>query len=257
MWLGFVNDCGWGAQVRYWELNSSATNTDLFTPQLITGDTTGFNAANTIQMQALDIEAIRNFCYCDWNVTTSFGYRHALRDSQGAMNFIAQVDRPTIIGGQTALYSGASSSISKFEGDGLTFSLAGSRPTCYGIDLFWNMRGSCLWGNSYSSSSAAAAVGTPFGGANFTTGAVSGKSDDIWIGELQAGAQWSRCLPCSNARFFLRGAFEYQYWGSTSGQTFAEAGVFDSGVSGMYVSASSPESSINLVGFALSSGITW
>ena len=71
--------------------------------------------------------------------------------------------------------------------------------------------------------------------------------------------QWDIPLKCIPANAFVRGAFEYQYWG-TSGCTEASATAFAGvlrGVNGYAVGSSGSESHVNLLGFSLGTGVTW
>ena len=50
-----------------------------------------------------------------------------------------------------------------------------------------------------------------------STGLQPESSDDLFIGEVQAGIEWDFALRCLPAKAFFRTAFEYQYWDGSSG----------------------------------------
>ncbi len=263
LWMSYVCDNGWGVQFRYWELNTSSNYNNPFipfsAPSVFSGDTFGFTSGTNLEMYALDLELVKEFCFYDWNMVGTFGYRHALRDTNEAISFQSLVQRPAGSGGGTAFFTGATSGIAVFEGDGLTFSLSGYRCSncCYGLQWFWNARTSVLFGDTYAGALAHAQLLSPAGDATETTGGLAGASDALWIAEFQVGAQWSTQLKCIPGRFFARGAFEYQHWGEMGGAAGATATVGELNVGELTVNSLAPSDSLDLVGFAISTGIVW
>lgn len=252
LWGGYVCDNGWGVQFRYWELNTSSNYAD---PYFLTGDTFGFASGTNLEMYALDLELVKEFCFYDWNMVGTFGYRHAQRDTNETIGFNGAIAH----GGGTTTFAGSASGIATFEGDGLTFSLSGYRCSscCWGLQWFWNARGSVLFGDSYAGALTQAQLVRPGGDASQVNGGYAGDSDSIFVAEFQVGAQWSTPLKCMGSRFFARGAFEYQHWGEMGAAAGATSTVGDIGVGELTMNALAPSDSLDLVGFAVSAGIVW
>ncbi|MEW4564760.1 hypothetical protein AB1K70_19625 [Bremerella sp. JC770] len=256
VWLGLVNCYGWGAQVRYWELNNDAQQNDPFAPLLPpTGDFFGVSSTSSIELYTLDAEVTKNFQWNCWDMQAGFGFRHASLDLSDTASVTSLVNRP---GGGTNFMAASGTSGYDFEGNGITFALSGARPTCHGFELFWSARGSVLWGSNSAYSITTAQLSGPVGSAANTNAAIAGGDSDLFIGELQLGSQWTHRLQCANARFFFRGAFEYQYWSDGDTGTGATSLVGESGVGQLDIaSQSGGNSSIDLVGFTLATGITY
>ncbi|TWT32062.1 hypothetical protein [Blastopirellula retiformator] len=256
IWASYVCDSGWGVQFRYWELNSSSNYND---PFFVVGDTFGYASGTNLEMYAFDLEAVKEFCVCDWNMVGTFGYRHAMRDTNETIGFNGIIARPGGLGGGNDIFAGTASGIANFEGDGLTFSLSGYRCSdcCWGLQWFWNARGSVLFGDTYVGALTHAQLISPSGNATQTNGGFAGSSDSIFVAEFQLGAQWSAPLKCIGGRFFVRGAFEYQNWGEMGGAAGATSTVGELNVGELTMNALAPSDSLDLVGFAFSTGIVW
>lgn len=262
LWMGYVCDNGWGLQFRYWELNTSSNYTNAFlpysAPSVLSGDTFGFASAGNLEMYALDLEVVKEFCLWDWNMVGTFGYRHALRDYNETISVQGLVERPAGLGGNVDFFNGNTSGVSVFEGDGLTGSLSGYQRTCNCFQWFWSARGSVLFGDSYAAAlTNAQMVGPGAISAVQTNGGIAGDTDTMWITEFQVGCQWSTQLSCIPGRFFARGAFEYQHWGQVGGAAGATSTVGELNVGSLTVNAGSPNDSLDLVGFAFATGIVW
>ncbi|GAA4442247.1 hypothetical protein [Bremerella cremea] len=252
-WVGYVCGNGWGVQARYWELNTSSNYSE---PFFTLGEDYGYSSSTNLEMYAFDLEVVKEFCIYDWNMVGTFGYRHALRDYNETTNTLASINRG---GGGTDLFAGTASGISLFEGDGLTFSLSGYRCSscCYGLQWFWNARGSVLFGDSRVGAQTSSVLNSPGGDVFQTNGGFAGDSDSLWIAEFQVGAQWSAQLKCLPGRFFVRGAFEYQYWGEVGAGAGATSTAGEAGVGSLTMNSLAPNDSLDLVGFAISTGIVW
>ncbi|WDI42166.1 hypothetical protein [Bremerella sp. P1] len=256
LWAAYVCDNGWGVQFRYWELNTSSNYAD---PYFLSGDTFGFASGTNLEMFALDLELVKEFCVGDWNMVGTFGYRHAQRDTNETIAFNGAIARPGGLGGGTDIFAGTASGIAVFEGDGLTFSLSGYRcaDCCCGLQWFWNARGSVLFGDTYAGALTHAQLISPGGDANNTNGGYAGDSDTIFVAEFQLGAQWSTAVKCMGGRFFARGAFEYQHWGEMGAAAGASSTAGELNVGELTMNALAPSDSLDLVGFAISAGIVW
>lgn len=270
LWLGVVGCRGWGAQVRYWSRRNCATAFDPYTPfkpgPSLSGDDRGFNASSCIQMYTFDAEATRELCYGCWDMLATIGYRHArLAQNQSLAGNGMVVFDPDA--GDIDFFSGSALSFQKFEGDGLTFSLSGIRPTGRGFGLYFNARGSVLWGRGAAGALASSqfvnpnAGGAVIAGAEYT-GALAKSNSSMFIGEIQAGIQWSRCITSFNARMFARVGFEYQYWNLTNGPYAVAAAATGEGdpadpLTALITTANSGSDHLSLIGVAASTGFVW
>jgi hypothetical protein len=162
------------------------------------------------------------------------------------------------------LLTAQATSTNQFNGTGLTWGLQCYEPCCQGcfgdIGLFCSGRGSVIFGPNASAVSSTAQVGGAGIFAVSNNQANASQDNTLLMGELQAGLQWNRYLPCwYNRRVFVRGAFEYQYWGlanglQTSTGSFAGRNPFDR----LTITADQRNlSSINFVGFTIGAGCFW
>jgi hypothetical protein len=151
-------------------------------------------------------------------------------------------------------------------GTGLVLGLSGRQPLfpCSCVNIFWNMRGSVLWGTTetYSETSASVMVFDPanVGNASTVNSAHTGVDDSMFVGEVQLGLEWDYRLCCIPANAFARFAVEYQRWdgGPGTSESFSEAAAVENqdvaNVS-TYSIASGPQ--LDLLGIAIGAGLTW
>ena len=232
-------------------MEASATTGDIFNPILIPGDVSGFQASDVHKRYTTDLELTRDFCCGNWQMMGSIGARYAevRRSVALSSNSLAGPDFLTASG----------LAEQSTDGLGVTFSWAAVRPvSCWGccFDYFCKLRGSVLWGDSTSSALTSAMVVGPGGTAFSYNGAIADGTGSTWVGELQTGVMWSRCVSTWNARLFASIALEYQYWdvdggGNANAHSYAGGSP---GISLITIGSSSPNLSTHLVGFTIGTG---
>lgn len=147
--------------LRYWNMEASATSGDVFNPVLIPGDVSGFQASDLHRLYTVDLELTRDFCCHNWLMMASIGGRYADARRSVALSSASLAATDFLTASGLAEQS--------TDGLGVTFSLSGIRPLacCDCLDVFWKLRGSCLWGDSTSSALTSAMVVGP-GGTGFS-----------------------------------------------------------------------------------------
>jgi hypothetical protein len=251
LWLGLMGPC-WGIVGRYWELNAS----EIYFDPLSSGG--GFISQDRLDVYTLDLELIRRFYHgCSvWNL--GFGVRHAGYDHDSTLitGALLGAQAPT-----DPFLSNAALASSQFNGTGPTLGLGGYRPLrsgCYScLNLFWNLRGSVLWGNVSSSAEGRVDFAGPFGSVSLSELSTASSEDELFIGEVQVGLRWDHQLRCLPMRAFFQVAAEYQGWEANSTASTFE-GVFAVPNAGTGISAiSASDVRMDLYGFAIGTGCTW
>jgi hypothetical protein len=270
IWLG-IQGCEWGTQVRYWHMNVGEFNFDEFfdnhgSPNLGVPDASYF-ASGRLDAYTIDWEITRRFCVHDCQMVLSGGVRYALIQSDQSVTGLSSTLTNPDDDETSVLLSGYSRSDNISRGTGLVLGLSGIQPLfpCSCVQLFWNLRGSVMWGptNTYSESFASVAVFDPAATADAASvnSASTAVNDDLFIGEVQLGLQWNYNLCCVPANAFVRTAVEYQRWdgGRGSSSTGSTAGAYvDSDLAAAVETSSSaagPE--LDLIGFTIGAGLTW
>ncbi len=261
LWLGAQYGC-WGIVGRYWHMQAAEDAYDpfTFTPPGPTPDF-GYFIHNRFEAYTADIEVTRNFCHYDWRNTFAFGARYASILHDSALSVDAQInDGAAGLG----ILSGNARSNRDAHGMGITSALSGYRPfhcnSC--LSLYYNLRGSVVWGpvsNSAETDTIELTAGAAAGSYN---GAVSVVEDALFIGEAQLGVQANYRVMCFPANAFFRVAGEYQYWnadiGSATATSFAGFGnpaapPFSEG----RASALAQGITLDLIGLTIGTGFTW
>ena len=224
-WVGSTFENDWGWRVRYWDFDAEASVSDnSIAPDLaifLSGD-------EFLSALAVDEEVTRRLRLDLWCLTGSVGIRSAEIERSDLFN-IRAVDLVS----DTASVS-ISDVLRSFEGTGVTFAVDGRRPLGGShVAAIFNARGSVLWGSNRAEATADLFQYAPDGAGNIvltnqTSISLDGEDDDtLWIGEFQAGLEWSQPLDSfGDAILFIRGAFELQGW-SYGGVTLP-APVFES-----------------------------
>jgi len=243
VWLG-VQGCKWGGLVRYWGLDSTQVET------LPYDGIRSAVASDAFEAYTLDAEITRKFSRRKTKMVGSFGVRHA------RLNSVSTVTANESIGPDFLL--GSASSSREFEGTGLTFGLNGLRRIrCSNWNIYFNSRGSILWGDSTARADTTAVGMFPGGAGNQVNGAVAVGDDSMFIAELQLGLQRYFKLKCLPATAFFRGALEYQVW-NADGSALADStsGVVLPATSSV-ATATAGDLETDLVGFTLGTGFYW
>jgi hypothetical protein len=206
-WLGCETRTGWGARVRYWHFDSDSEPSRAVTVEVDNVDTAELRP--TVDARALDAELTLRAGWGAWGLLGSFGVRHADISQEDAIRF-ASVEFSGG-GGESNLFN--ADQLREFEGTGITMALEGSHALGLGgVSVFWNLRGSVLWGRNRASLDFLTALDNVSGG-NFSTTQISFEAlenDVLWNGELQAGLEWSQSL--GSGAIFVRAVFEAQTW---------------------------------------------
>lgn len=210
-WVGstFQNDWGW--RVRYWDFDAEA---DVSTSSLSANQTVFSSGDEFLSVLAVDVEVTRRLRRERWDLTGSLGVRSAEIERSDVFN-IRTVDLVSDTASVTI-----TDAIRSFEGTGVTFAAEGRRPLgASRVAAILNARGSVLWGSNRAAVTADQFQFAPDGLGNIVlinqqTLAADGEEDDmLWIGEFQAGLEWSHPLESfGNSILFIRGAFELQVW---------------------------------------------
>lgn len=273
IWMG-IQGCQWGTVVRYWHMQAAEFNYDSFFDKNGTYDSgipnASYFASGRLDAYTIDWELTRRFCVHNCEMMLSGGVRYALIQSDQSVTGLAQTLADPLDDETTILLSGYGRGDSLFRGTGLVLGLNGSQPLfpCSCVQLFWNLRGSVMWGQTDTSAETFANVESfdpaSSGAAASVNGASTSLNDDLWIGEVQLGLQWDYCLQCIPARSFVRCAVEYQRWEGAKG--FSEAGSaaaaeYESGpvitAADIETLASAGAPKLDLIGLTIGAGLTW
>jgi hypothetical protein len=268
IWLG-VQGCAWGANLRYWHLQASEGAFDPSIGGLGTWDDFdcgvpdfGFMTCSRLEAYTVDLELTRRFCLNDCAMQAAMGIRHAEIDHGEALWALANADE--------GLLTGMARANRLSRGTGLMFGLYGRKPIfpCSCVHWFYNARWSALWGPTQTSVETFASVHTIAdpnisGSAASVNAAYTNVDDTLFIGEIQLGLEWDYCLQCIPANAFFRAALEYQRWdggkGFSQSQSFAGAEIVGQvdPVSIITADAAASVPQMDLIGIALSTGLTW
>jgi hypothetical protein len=270
MWLG-IQGCKWGTGVRYWHMQASEFEYDGFfnnrgSSNFGIPDASYFSTGR-LDAYTIDWEINRLFCVHSCQMMLSGGVRYAYLETDSSVTGLVETLADPMDEETTVLLSGYGRGNALTRGTGVFLGLQGKQPlfTDSCIHLFWNVKGSVLWGSTETSaeSSASVMVFDPDDPGNAATvnSANTAVDDDMWIGEFQLGLEWDYCLCCVPANAFVRLAAEYQRWdggpGSsrTGAEAFAEVNGDDVAVLTTQADAFGPQ--LDLVGLALGAGLTW
>jgi len=262
--LGYRGTNDWGLQFRYWELNSeSDSSQSLPAPALNPANVSIVGGASHFEATTMDLELTRDMRFRETSILATFGARYAELDQGSRTDAFGVVANPTVVD----VFNMSSTTGSKARGTGLTGSLSALRQLerAPAISLFASGRTSVLFGDAGSSIDVSSYFDGTAGGGG-AAGSIEGGANAFFIGEVQAGLQWSRLVSSFNARMFARAAFEYQYWGADSGAVAAGA-TSGTGIlfpappiplqSNGSVLATADGFDNHLIGFGLSTGFVW
>jgi hypothetical protein len=224
---------GWGLRCRYWDFDADEQFSGVFNNgiELITA-----TVDDDLEVNAVDLEVTRMFRVGILDCWAGLGARHGRLQRQLTVH--QSIFDLSGGGGDDATVV-LNEIDREFEGTGITMSLDMRRPISRTrLAAICNLRGSVLWGENRLDDSLSfievvpAAAGT-LALADFQQPLSSSVDQEgMWIGELQAGGEWS--APLNNAfggNAFLRVLFEAQWWnlpgitGSIDGQLYEFLGV--------------------------------
>ena len=185
------------------------------------------------------------------------GYRYALFEDLAYLSVTglgSAVPQPVILGSAT--------SITEFEGSGVTLAFSGSGPLysfCSShLRAFWRARASMMWGEMISNAQTAVTVIDPVVGSASQVNFASALADDeLFIGEIQAGVRWEHELIFVPATAFAQVAFEFQYWDTDVGWAQSQSQATVGATSGIASAVAGPDVELDLLGFNVGAGLVW
>jgi len=215
VWVQWQGSSGWGVRARYWDFDADQGRSGVIDQ----GDTLGAQAiVEDLEVLAIDLELTRAFAVAETDCWASLGARH------GSLKhyLTQQLTIFDLAGGggddATVIFQEGDTG---FRGTGVTAALDMRRPIFQSqLAAVCNLRGSYLWGKNEIDFEGAVIEVVPVGAGDldlndFQQLQVFGRDNDgMWIGELQAGAEWS--TPISDAygggNVSIRAVFEAQWW---------------------------------------------
>mgnify|MGYP006969380492 FL=1 len=249
IWVGLQHCSGWGVNARMFRLGDSDS---VFVP-----DTPFFLqshfATSRLRAETFDVELTKSWCnYYGDGRNFAFGFRYANLEASELVEAHAEVN------GDFAQAMGLTDRY--FDGPGFTFAYGGTKATCgcCGVNLFFNFRGSFLWGdirNAAQTTAFAFDPGVAGAATDFST-AVAETDDMTFIGEIQLGVRWQHQLQCCCARAFLSTALEYQYWHADGGLAAAGETASTDDVQ-LAALASAGDLELHLIGVTVGTGLVW
>jgi hypothetical protein len=217
IWLGYVNCCGFGGRLRYWEYDQGGSpregaqtdlNTYYFAPGIPIGSlettTPGdlLSTSERLHMYTLDAEITQCLQICCWD----FNFGGGLRDAS------VHIDRTNAFtGAGTTVFSEVATIGNHFDGVGPTMFAEFRRPFgCGGLAFVGDLRGSLLYGTK--SLRATDVTSTQTQAYDQTANGCLG------VAELSLGIEWSREISC-NTTVFVNGLWENQIWTNMGNST--------------------------------------
>lgn len=250
--LGYTDDCGVGIQARYWELNNAISDTAL--PLPITGNQIQhLGGEDSFEAYTIDLELTKPFTYRGLNLFGTLGARHASIDHTRANR---------VLGGMNGdIISLGSQQSEQFNGTGFTTSLSSLTPfrRCRGLSFYTTGRTSVVFGEADTLATATALSAGPGGNNGLVNGQLNEDDEAMFISEIGAGLQWSRCVRSFKGRMFARLGVEYQYWdASDANAAWAVAAAGTPGSSkGIAQAESDGDHEYHLIGLSAMTGFNW
>jgi hypothetical protein len=262
VWLGYRSCSGLGFQTRFWQ--STYANDfadDRFEPPFLDNDFAR-DTRSSLEMYTFDLEGTYDYQAQACDMIFTLGARHASFEQHDSMNSVTQIDNIGL--DLVDIYSQRAVALRDFQGTGLTFSWAGSSAVnCkQNCSLFWNLRGSTLWGEN-KARAATSLMGTYFFEEDAASIDIEADEDSVssdetlYILEAQLGIRWSYLIKGFNARMFAQVAAEYQYWNASGSNANVLETVRNIENSELVSVATTSDLDVGLIGFALSTGFAW
>jgi len=262
IWLGAKRDC-WGIGARYWtmEQDSLTGNPVIAIP---TGDR--FSLQRSLEAYTFDLEVTRDVCVLGCDMILAFGGRYAYLQNTASSDSAAvwTATGPPFV--TTSMSTASALGQRQFEGTGFSFGAQATHQINCRWHLFWNLRGSFLWGDGTLGAITSATVVDSAGAyAAQETWALAGDSREMFIGEFQVGLEHQRALKCAPYVAFVRCAFEYQYWNTGLGVQAASLSAAATSTTGppptdgygAIAAACAGDASLDLIGFSIAAGLKY
>jgi hypothetical protein len=215
IWLGYVNESGLGARIRYWTFDEGlAQDTGTFTGGGETLVGYGMLRANTI-----DFEATQEIQWGRWGMNVGGGLRYGSVVQLLSTQFIY----PPAPENETLNETGS------FFGVGPTLFAEFHRPIGDGgLALVANLRGSLLFGAETNALTDTNNLTVP----PTTTPYLAKQDQAVGIAEIQMGLEWSKSLS-QGRRVFVQALWEGQIWdGMQNSAYYYGAGQTNLGLDG-------------------------
>ena len=221
IWLGYMNSCGFGGRIRYWEydqaMDQAGTAAETATTQTSYTTSNPVDSVSTtaagdkvitsenLHLYTVDVEMTQWMQIGCWDFTFGSGIRDAA----------VHIDRvDTLVAVATSqLVSNTANARNHFDGIGPTLFTDFRRPFgCHGLAFVGNVRGSLLYGTKSLRATDAFQVA----GVGYSNEFDYDHTDTGWLGvaELSLGIEWSKEI-LGNTTVFARGMWENQYWANT------------------------------------------
>lgn len=220
IWAGWLNECGLGAQVRYWHFDAEA-DTESFSPtpadplanvwvfgaggnvsrNAFAGVGETLTVSHDMEIDAIDLEAVQRMQWRRTILYGSLGGRYARIEQ----HFLARAITAAGVIDEMVDHDHS------FEGFGPTAGLLIIQPVFdSGFGLYGNLRGSILFGEQKQSILEIKNAGANVGRDTHTGDEV------LAIGEIGFGVQYARVIR-RNAVGFVRAGYEGQIWWDAGG----------------------------------------
>jgi len=250
VWVGLQHCSGWSLVSRLFWLDGSESDFTPDTPFFLQSHV----ASARLEAYTFDVELSKSWCNHYGNQRyAAIGFRYAELETAELVEAHAEINGDFVQGfAQTERF---------FDGPGFTIAYGGSKNccSCCGVELFFNLRGSFLFGDVRNAAQTTAWVFDPGvvpGTANDFSTAVAEADDMLFIGEVQVGGRWEHQLQCCCARAFVSTAVEYQYW--LADDAFAAAGstafTDDAEITAL---ATAGDLELNMIGVTIGTGLIW
>jgi hypothetical protein len=241
-WAGYSGCYGLGVRASWWHFEHHANPQAvavpidplrfLFANGVLLGADEGqtLNAAQSLELQTIDLEITNTFSACGGHIVAGYGLRYLKAE-------VVTNEQTAVTGTATPIFLGQVTE--NFEGLGPTVSLEFLRPLCFPCwSLYTNLRGTLAFGEQRQDE-AVALVGVE------TNVAARRADEPMAVAELQIALQW-----CAWG-WFARAGWQAQYWDDVA----SDFGVLGAGGNG--VEGSNARSDLGLQGFFIAAGLQY
>lgn len=227
VWLEYQAASEIGVRTQFWYFDQSANAASASPPANGLGQITHpefgavdistsiptdrFAADSGLKAYYVDVEMTKRGSFGCWDLIGSAGLRYGSVEQRYAAR---------LLNGAGTL-AGSLDFDHRLEGIGPTFAVETRRPLGANLTLFANARGSLLFGQNKATFAGGEDLDllTPF-----RTSYASSQEDILPIGEIQLGAEW-RSPKSAAGQFFVRSAFETQFWSGAGNASSLEGNL--------------------------------
>ncbi len=245
--FGWQGEC-WGVQAQYFQLRQNDPVNGY--GQFGAGNSGGYGAvqAASVRCEQFNLEVTRMFCYGQTQFQFASGLCYGQFDQLASLSVLQSY--------QGSYVNSWSMSKLDFHGVGVTSGLTMLRPIgCKNLNFFCTAQASLLWDTCGVDESQSRVT---WESDNAASQSVGKANTDLFIGEVETGVQWMAPLKCVPADAFFRVAFDYQYWGTGGVPVIADVNSAGPNLTHLGTAAAvAGNGRTGLVGFGISTGITW